>query len=95
MKLDFLIIFVLICFGFLILASALRCWRCSSDASGGAFCSDPFDMNVVNEYQKRWSLVECLSPTGQSSYNNPLNNGGQIQQPNQRPVCKKVKQLGK
>lgn len=48
-------------------ASALKCWRCSSDVPGGAFCSDPFDETNINEYQKRWSLVECLSATGQSA----------------------------
>lgn len=93
LKIKFLIIFLLVFILFLV--SALRCWRCSSDASGVPFCNDPFDQNIITEHQKRWSLVECLSAP-QSGYNNPLN-GGAIgpYQPNQRPVCKKVKQYGK
>lgn len=28
---------------------ALKCWRCSSDASTSAFCDDPFDPSIINE----------------------------------------------
>lgn len=74
----------LVCFFFTV--SALRCWRCSSDASNAAFCNDPFDSSIITEQQRRWSFVECSYPPGQL---NPYN-----LQPNQRPVCKKTKQWG-
>lgn len=67
-------------------ALALKCWRCSSDASNAEFCPDPFNISGINEYQKRWSYVECSYPPQQL---NPYS-----QTPNQRAVCKKVKQLG-
>jgi hypothetical protein len=66
-------------------ASALKCWRCSSDASNAAFCDDPFDQSIITEQQRRWSYVECSFPPTQ---NNPYNSAGQT-----RAVCKKVKQL--
>lgn len=69
------------------LASAIKCWRCSSDASNAAFCNDPFDASIISDQQRRWSYVECTYPPGQL---NPYSNSA-----NQRAVCKKVKQLGK
>jgi len=82
-------------YGFLIVAavvavtfqevSALKCWRCSSDASNAAFCDDPFDQSIITEQQRRWSYVECSFPPTQI---NPYNQAGQT-----RAVCKKVKQL--
>lgn len=68
-------------------ASALKCWRCSSDASNAAFCDDPFDQSIITEQQRRWSFVECSFPPTQI---NPYNSNGQT-----RAVCKKVKQLSK
>lgn len=69
------------------IATAIKCWRCSSDASNAAFCNDPFDSSIITEQQRRWSYVECSYPPGQL---NPFNG-----QSNQRPVCKKTKQWGK
>lgn len=66
-------------------ASAIKCWRCSSDASNAAFCNDPFDASIISDQQRRWSYVECTYPPGQL---NPYSNSA-----NQRAVCKKVKQL--
>ncbi|XP_055303862.1 uncharacterized protein LOC129569231 [Sitodiplosis mosellana] len=66
-------------------ASAIKCWRCSSDASNAAFCNDPFDASIISDQQRRWSYVECTYPPGQL---NPYSQGA-----NQRAVCKKVKQL--
>lgn len=68
-------------------ASAIKCWRCSSDASNAAFCDDPFDASIINEQQRRWSFVDCSYPPGQL---NPYS-----QSSTQRAVCKKTKQLGK
>lgn len=68
-------------------ASALKCWRCSSDASNGAFCDDTFDQTIINEQQRRWGYVECSHP--------PQANNGYGQVFSQRPVCKKVKHFGK
>lgn len=80
-------IFYYIFFLFSFLASAIKCWRCSSDASNAAFCNDPFDASIISDQQRRWSYVECTYPPGQL---NPYS-----QASNQRAVCKKVKQLGK
>jgi len=66
-------------------ASAIKCWRCSSDASNAAFCDDPFDASIINEQQRRWSYVDCSYPPGQL---NPYS-----QSSTQRAVCKKTKQL--
>jgi len=66
-------------------ASAIKCWRCSSDASNAAFCDDPFDASIINEQQRRWSFVDCSYPPGQL---NPYS-----QSSTQRAVCKKTKQL--
>jgi len=64
---------------------ALKCWRCSSDASASAFCDDPFDPSIINEQQRRWAYVDCSFPsTAQQPY-------GAAQ--SSRPVCKKMKQL--
>lgn len=71
---------------FVIVASAIKCWRCSSDASNAAFCDDPFDASIINEQQRRWSYVDCSYPPGQL---NPYS-----QSSTQRAVCKKTKQLG-
>lgn len=68
-------------------ANAIKCWRCSSDASNAAFCDDPFDASIISDQQRRWSYVECSYPPGQQ---NPYSANS-----NQRAVCKKVKQLGK
>uniref|UniRef100_A0A6E8VWJ5 Protein quiver n=1 Tax=Anopheles coluzzii TaxID=1518534 RepID=A0A6E8VWJ5_ANOCL len=66
--------------------SALKCWRCSSDASTAAFCDDPFTQDIITEQQRRWSYVDCSYPP-QVNY--------QFNQANQqtRPVCKKMKQI--
>ncbi|KFB46236.1 AGAP008640-PA-like protein [Anopheles sinensis] len=66
--------------------NALRCWRCSSDASTAAFCDDPFTQEIVNEQQRKWSYVECNHPP-QASY--PFNQQNQ----QTRAVCKKMKQV--
>ncbi|XP_049280231.1 uncharacterized protein LOC125762322 [Anopheles funestus] len=67
-------------------ANALKCWRCSSDASTAAFCDDPFTQDIITEQQRRWSYVDCSYPP-QVNY--------QFGQQNQqtRPVCKKMKQI--
>jgi hypothetical protein len=65
--------------------NALKCWRCSSDASSAAFCGDPFDPSLINEQQRRWSYVDCSFPPAQQQ---PFGAIGQT-----RPVCKKMKQL--
>ncbi|XP_031638946.1 uncharacterized protein LOC116351249 [Contarinia nasturtii] len=63
---------------------AIKCWRCSSDASNAAFCADPFDASGISEQQRRWSYVECTFPPGQlNPYSQPSD---------QRAVCKKVVQ---
>ncbi|XP_055545324.1 uncharacterized protein LOC129730197 [Wyeomyia smithii] len=67
-------------------ANALRCWRCSSDASTAAFCDDPFSQDIITEQQRRWSYVDCSYPPGTGSY--PFNQ--QLSQT--RAVCKKMKQ---
>lgn len=67
-------------------ASALKCWRCSSDASTAAFCDDPFSQDIITEQQRRWSFVDCSYPPGTGSY--PFNQ--QLAQT--RAVCKKMKQ---
>ncbi|XP_055683099.1 uncharacterized protein LOC129789974 [Lutzomyia longipalpis] len=64
-------------------ATALRCWRCSSDATNAAFCGDPFDPSILTEQQRRWSYVDCSFPPSQ------LNPYSSTQS---RPVCKKMKQ---
>jgi len=66
-------------------ASAIKCWRCSSDASNAAFCNDPFDSSIISEQQRRWSYVDCSYPPGQLNPYGPSNT--------QRAVCKKTKQL--
>lgn len=66
---------------------ALKCWRCSSDASTSAFCDDPFDPSIINEQQRRWAFVDCNFPTSSQV---PF---GQYGQQSSRPVCKKMKQL--
>jgi hypothetical protein len=38
---------------------ALKCWRCSSDASTSAFCDDPFDPSIINEQVS--SAIEIIS----------------------------------
>jgi hypothetical protein len=64
---------------------ALKCWRCSSDASTSAFCDDPFDPSIINEQQRRWAYVDCsFPPSAQQPF-------GLAQ--SSRPVCKKMKQL--
>lgn len=68
-------------------ADALRCWRCSSDASTAAFCDDPFTQDIITEQQRRWSFVDCSYPPGTGSY--PFNQ----QQSQTRAVCKKMKQI--
>lgn len=69
-------------------ANALKCWRCSSDASTSAFCDDPFDPSIINDQQRRWAYVDCNFPTTSQI---PFGQYGQ--QNNQRAVCKKMKQL--
>lgn len=32
-----------------IAATSLKCWRCTSDSSNGAFCDDPFDPSLIDE----------------------------------------------
>lgn len=75
---------------FSILANALKCWRCSSDASSAAFCGDPFEPSIINEQQRRWSFVDCSFPPSQQPFNNQQQYGSST-----RPVCKKMKQLSK
>ncbi|XP_031633894.1 uncharacterized protein LOC116347454 [Contarinia nasturtii] len=53
---------------------ALKCWRCSSDASNSAFCNEPFDASNISEHVRRYSYVECTDPPAHL---------------NQRAVCKK------
>lgn len=72
---------------YLFVVDALKCWRCSSDASTSAFCDDPFDPSIINEQQKRWAYVDCSFPPAQQ----PFGSVGQ----SSRPVCKKMKQLSK
>lgn len=72
---------------FILPASALRCWRCSSDAKNAAFCDDTFDQTIITEQQRRWSYVECSIP--------PPSATGYGQVFSQRPVCMKSKQYGK
>ncbi|XP_053672548.1 uncharacterized protein LOC128722887 [Anopheles nili] len=68
-------------------ANALKCWRCSSDASTAAFCDDPFAQEIITEQQRRWSYVDCnYPPQVNYQYNNQIN-------PQTRPVCKKMKQV--
>uniref|UniRef100_U5EDB7 Putative secreted protein n=1 Tax=Corethrella appendiculata TaxID=1370023 RepID=U5EDB7_9DIPT len=64
-------------------ANALKCWRCSSDASSAAFCDDPFTQDIISEQQRRWSYVDCSFPPSQVSPYSPSQT---------RPVCKKMKQ---
>lgn len=71
----------------LFVVDALKCWRCSSDASTSAFCDDPFDPSIINEQQRRWAYVDCSFPPAQQ----PFGSVGQ----SSRPVCKKMKQLSK
>ncbi|KAG5676852.1 hypothetical protein PVAND_006659 [Polypedilum vanderplanki] len=68
-------------------ANALKCWRCSSDASTSAFCDDTFDPSIINDQQRRWAYVDCNFPTSSQV---PF---GQYVQQTSRPVCKKMKQL--
>lgn len=70
---------------FVFLANALKCWRCTSDASGAAFCQDPFEPDVISEQQMRWSYVDCILP--------PLQQFPSATSANFRPVCKKLKQI--
>ncbi|XP_063698504.1 uncharacterized protein LOC134829383 [Culicoides brevitarsis] len=66
-------------------ASALKCWRCTSDATGAAFCNDPFETDLISEQQRRWSYVDCsFPPQAQLPYGSSSN---------MRPVCKKMKQV--
>lgn len=99
----------LIFFRSLFSVDALKCWRCSSDSATSAFCDDTFDPSIIDEtvweiyfiveylkklfnsQKRRWAYVDC---------NYPQNPYGQNQQPfgfgqnsNNRPVCKKMKQL--
>lgn len=75
---------------YLFTGSALKCYRCTSDSSA-SFCDDPFDPSVISENQRRWTYIDCKLPPqqgfgiGDRGYN----------QPQQKAVCKKVKQLGK
>ncbi len=62
------------------LASALKCWRCSSDITNADFCKDPFDESKLTKQQKLWAYVECSTPSDDS---------------NLIVVCKKAKQSGK
>lgn len=66
------------------IVNALKCWRCSSDASSAAFCDDPFDPSLISEQQRRWSYVDCSAQPGQGV---PFST-------QTRPVCKKLKQYG-
>lgn len=67
----------------IILASALYCHVCSTDTSGGAFCNDPFDVNLIPPESRKWSYALCAAPTDYV-----LQNGG-------KAVCQKVKDRGK
>lgn len=84
---DLLTLTIYVLFFLVFLASALKCWRCSSDASGAAFCQDPFEPDLVSEQQKRWSYVDCSFPPQAQL---PYGSSG-----NTRPVCKKMKQVSK
>lgn len=65
-------------FSFFFLVSAIKCWRCSSDAMNAEFCNDSFD---ANDSKSDHSYVECIKkPTNDSSM--------------ERVVCKKLKKLG-
>lgn len=70
-------------------ASALKCWRCTSDTSNGEFCDDPFDESALTEQQRRWTYVECSFPPTLSY---PYVNHDGLQY---TLACKKVKVLGK
>ncbi|XP_017489045.1 PREDICTED: uncharacterized protein LOC108377297 [Rhagoletis zephyria] len=59
----------------------LKCWRCSTDVSNGAFCDDPFDPEFISDQQRYWSYVNCSYSAGYKSVN-------------ARPVCKKLVQEG-
>uniref|UniRef100_A0A2M4C2B6 Putative secreted protein n=2 Tax=Anopheles marajoara TaxID=58244 RepID=A0A2M4C2B6_9DIPT len=65
--------------------NALRCWRCSSDASTAAFCDDPFTQDIITDQQRRWSYVDCSYPPQTNAFN-------QHNLPT-RAVCKKMKQI--
>lgn len=80
-EIDFFIYLFSVTFSlnFLInLVSAIKCWRCSSDAANAGFCDDPFD--EVNDFQTQQSYVECDDSI-------PKDNSVR------RAVCKKVKRL--
>lgn len=83
-----ILIAVINSYSFLFTASALKCWRCSSDASNAAFCGDPFDASIITEPQRRWGYTECSQPP---QAQNPYSQN----QPIQRTVCKKIKQISK
>lgn len=86
---QLILIWIFLCLSF-ILATALKCWRCSSDASGAAFCQDPFEPDLISENQKRWSYVDCsLAP---SQYGNVFSSGNNNYN---QAVCKKMKQISK
>lgn len=74
---------VYLCVVFFIIATAIKCWICSSDTSTGAFCSDHFDTSAIPDESRRWAYAECASPTLSS-----LSFGG-------KPGCQKIKDRGK
>jgi len=39
--------------------TALKCFRCSSDATNFKFCEDILDFSQMTEQQKLWNYVEC------------------------------------
>ncbi|KAL5281187.1 hypothetical protein ACFFRR_004918 [Megaselia abdita] len=57
----------------------LKCWRCSSDATNGQFCADPFDQEIITDQQRYWSYVNCTYAYG-------------VKTPTTRPACKKLVQ---
>jgi len=64
-------------------ADALKCFRCSSDATNSEYCRDPFQPEHAQEGQRRWHYVDCSFPPSQGTYGQ----GGT------RPVCMKMKQI--
>lgn len=46
----------------LLLALALKCWKCASDASNSAFCGRNLDTKNLTQEQKLASYVECTTP---------------------------------
>lgn len=48
---------------YLLVVSTLKCWRCSSDTSIGAFCaSDPINITLIADKYFHWTYIDCIKP---------------------------------